>query len=124
MTPSDELSSRVIQLNKELDRIRRENLELLSDRKELRGKKDLKPKKAMSLDKQSVRMIGSHAGAPTLVAGGTMHVLNLILTDVNAQTFMGLTIRGFWHDPQVSGWCVAGLTITFAAVYKFLRRYS
>lgn len=124
MSPTDVLAKRVEELNAALDKERRLNQSLRAERAVLSGKKDLKPKKAMSLDRQSVRMITSHVGAPAGLAGGVQYVFYLILEDVGASTFLGLSIDHFWVDPQISGGVVAGLTLLFATVYKFLRRYS
>jgi len=123
VTPQDRLAIRVEELNRELDRLRRENERLSKSHSTLRAKKDIAPKPALSLDKQSARRLTSDVGAPAMIAGATVYIWLKILNDVGARTFMGLTTSGFWSDPEILNWVTAGLTICYATAYKFTKKY-
>jgi hypothetical protein len=78
----------------------------------------------MSLDKQSVQEVGSNVAAPAALAGGVVYVWLAIMDDVHARAFIGLTLEGFWRNPDILNWVTVGLTVMFSAVYKFFQKHS
>ena len=123
MTQYDRLALRVTDLNNELDRLKRENERLKRSNSGLKSKKDMAPKGAMSLDRQSARRITSDTAIPSALAGGTVYIWLKILADVNARSFMGLSTAGFWSDPEILNWVTAGMTVLYATGHKFVRKF-
>ena len=123
MPIKDRLAERVKNLNQELDRLRRENERLRQNQSNLNNKKAPVTKKALSLDAQSARKITSDTATPALISAGVVYVWLKVLDDVGARSFMGLTMAGFWNDPEILSWCQAGIATLFATMYKFVKRY-
>jgi len=130
VSPVDRLEARVDDLKRQLEHLRRENNTLRADRgdaqreaRAAQSRRPKPPKPAMSLDKESVQDVGSVA-APAALAGGVVYVWLAIMDDVHARFFMGLSIDGFWQNPDILNWVTVGLTVVFSALHKFFRKHS
>ena len=124
MVAGNGLAKRVEDLNRQIDVLQRENQSLRKDRAKLAGKKDIAPKKALTLDRLSAKRIGTDTGLPIGLAQSIQFVFFLILSDVGASHLMGLSIKGFWFDPTVAGGIVSGLAIFLAAGHKFVQKFD
>lgn len=115
----DPLARRVEDLNREIDRLRRENENLKSAP---RPTISHKAKKRGSLDSHSVKHISRDVGGPSVTASAIIYVWQKASEDMGLRYALGLSMD-FWNDPEIVNWLTAGIAVSLAAVYKFFKRY-